>query len=466
MVRTILLVFLILPAILISYASGACFHVDRDDLLEYDCIGGHTTDLNAVPEGVEQLKISRMRIPIVTSHMFSRFGENLLVLRCSECEIRDIEANAFSRLTNLQQLSLDNNRITSLKASWLQGIKELNYLDLTYNQLEDIEDEAFEYLAGVSDLRLSGNRLKCLNLDAMARMENLKRMFMSENPYFQCPNAVSKFLENRQVAFQKDENWSSITQDLIPATRINQQDWRTRRPYVYPTTTTPAYRERLTDSRRHPTTETHWPTHLTTEHSTSSSTPWPEWPTTMESEIPRQDAFFNRGSSDNTQETYAPSTEKNSMTTEPTPPNWFTEIDPEYVPRSRPVETTYPTEYIHRTRPVETTYPTEYIDRSHSMETTYPTEDMSRPMLPVMPTEIIQSADPKGFQPYYVPQVTNPQMVENYRQLEATLRPVLAGTDKPLPDCPNSSSTISAMIKVTLLPVLFSISKNIFSDVL
>lgn len=434
MARTILLAFLVLPAILMNSVSGSCFHVDREDLLAYSCTGGHVADLNGIPEGVEQLQISRMQIPIITPHTFSRFRESLLVLKCSECEIEDIERNSFSHLPYLQQLSLDNNRLTSVRSSWLEGIKELTFLDLTYNQIEEIEDEAFEYLTGVTDLRLSGNRLKCLNIDALAHLENLNRIFLSENPDFQCPNAVTKYLTDRQVTLQKDDNWNAITQDLVPASGAGQKDWRNRRPGFYPTTTTPAYREKLTEARRHPTTESQWSIYL------SSLETKPEWPANTESDVVRQDMVLNRGSSKYTSQytpqTYTPPMERNWMTTQTQTPYWSSERTTEYLPRSRHMETNYPT---------------------------YPTEDTSRTM--EIPTETVYFGPKSGNQQsVFVPRVTYPQMVENYREFEETSTlsmPVKSETDKPLPDCPSSSSAISAAMQVLFLSVLLSASKII-----
>lgn len=430
MARTILLGFLILPLVF-NYASGACFHVDTRDLMEYSCTGGYVTDLNGIPEGVERLKISRMRIPIITPHTFSRFSESLLVLKCSECEISEIEPNAFSSMTYLQQLSLDNNRLSSVKASWIEGLRDLNYLDLTYNQIEDIEDDAFQYLGDVTDLRLSGNRLKCLNLDAMSQMGNLKRIFLNDNPNFQCPNAITKFLEDRNVTFQEDETWKDITQDIIPASRTNQQDWRTR-PYPI---TTPVYRERITDTRR-PDIETQWTTYPTTHRPVVPHTTWTHSPRpSTESDIAREEIFHSRSGSDYTQdnqETYPPPIDRNWMITQ--------------------------TSRSH--------LPTEYVPRARPEETTYPTRETSRPIIPPVPTEIYSNSKGVYQQPDY-PRVTNSQEIENYRQIDETSTVAnleRVETEKPLPDCENSSSTINVMMEVIFLSFLMLVSKTVIID--
>lgn len=199
-------------------ASGVCIHVKNDDMLEYSCVGGRPTDLNTIPSRAEKIRISEMRIPIITTDMFFRFGPTLWVLSCSRCDITDIESNAFRALVNLQQLSLNNNRLTTVKASWFEGFEYLTYLDLNYNQITTIEDGAFEKLGSLVDLRLSGNRFECLNLRAMERLGQLKRMFLGENPELKCPNAISKFLADRKVIFDRDPEWRDV--DPVSVTEL------------------------------------------------------------------------------------------------------------------------------------------------------------------------------------------------------------------------------------------------------
>ncbi|KAK2579385.1 hypothetical protein KPH14_003249 [Odynerus spinipes] len=225
-------------------AAGACVHVKNDDMLEYSCVGGNTVDLNTIPATVEKIRISNMHVPIITTDMFSRFGPTLWVLSCSHCDITDIEPNAFRSLVNLQQLSLDNNRLTTVKASWFEGFEYLTYLDLNYNQITKIEDGVFENLPSLVDFRLSGNRFECLNTQAMDNLQNLKRMFLSENPEFKCPNAISKFLDDREVSFDRDPEWKDIDEvsvgEVVPTDTTMVDERRT----TY-WSTTPPYRERL-----------------------------------------------------------------------------------------------------------------------------------------------------------------------------------------------------------------------------
>ncbi|XP_012522611.1 pollen-specific leucine-rich repeat extensin-like protein 2 [Monomorium pharaonis] len=247
---------LVLFALIVSFvgdAAASCRKVANEEMVEYVCEGGHPADLAAVPETAEKLRITKMPLRRITTDTFSRFGGNLWVLSCSHCEITDIDPDAFRRLVNLQQLNLDSNRLTTVRASWFEGLVYLTYLDLSYNDIRDIEDGVYRNLPGLVDLRVSGNRLRCLNLDEMAHLRELKRMYLSENSDFACPHAVSKFLENQGVTFEQDPEWRRLASDMIdvhvPPSNAEEDKEET----------VPAHRERLHPDRRPPPEESGGP---------------------------------------------------------------------------------------------------------------------------------------------------------------------------------------------------------------
>lgn len=224
---------------------ASCKKIANEEMLEYLCEGGQPSDLTTIPETTEKLRIIRMPLGRITPDTFSRFGGNLWVLSCLFCEITDIDPDAFRQLVNLQQLSLNNNYLTTLKASWLEGLDYLTYLDLNYNNIRDIEDDVYRNLPSLVDFRISGNQLRCLNLNEMSYLKELKRIFLSENSNFACPHAVSEFLEKQGVAFEPDPEWRKLASDTINVPPSYTEDRRTLHsderpeqlevPYIPPT---------------------------------------------------------------------------------------------------------------------------------------------------------------------------------------------------------------------------------------
>lgn len=227
----VILALIVLLIAFVGDVAASCRKIANEEMLEYFCEGGQPSDLTTVPDTTEKLRITGMPIGRITADTFSRFGGNLWVLSCSHCEITDIDADAFRRLVNLQQLSLNSNHLTTVKASWLEGLDYLTYLDLNYNNIRDIEDDVYRNLPNLVDFRISGNRLRCLNLGEMSHLKDLKRIFLSENSDFACPHAVSKFLENQGVNFEPDPEWKRLASDTIDVPpSYAEEDRRTLHP--------------------------------------------------------------------------------------------------------------------------------------------------------------------------------------------------------------------------------------------
>lgn len=222
--------------------GGGCVKITNNiDLVEYSCDSGGPEDLQLVPDDVEKLRVNNFPLEHITEKHFSRFGRSLLVLTCSHCSILEIDNNAFNSLENLQQLSLDNNKLKEVKAAWFERLSSLTYLDLNHNQIEKIEPEVFRLSPDLVDLRLSGNKLQCLDLEALSKLRELKRIFVTDNEGFGCPNALRRYLDSRNIEYEKDSAWDAQTVDRIPTSEpvgISKSS--------YPTT------------RRYPTTRTQW----------------------------------------------------------------------------------------------------------------------------------------------------------------------------------------------------------------
>lgn len=236
--------------VLPSIAEAGCVHVpSRDpatqDLVTYSCEGGSVEDLKSIPESAERIRISRMPVGRLSNSLFSRFS-NLAVLTCSECEITDIDEDAFRGLTSLQQLSLNNNKLTEVKGSWFRGLDYLTYLDLNYNNIERVDGDVFRNARDLIDLRLSGNRLLCLDLEALSRLKGLKRIYVNDNPSFGCPNAVKRFLKERNIDYEADPHWDSLSHDRVqtsepqvPPSNPHDPGFRYSSPTLSPTTQSP-----------------------------------------------------------------------------------------------------------------------------------------------------------------------------------------------------------------------------------
>lgn len=531
---TIELLLLCVLCACVGTVQSACRHVPNDDMLEYSCVGGQLSDLNDLPASTGKILISNMPIQVITRDTFARFGSDLWVLRCNYCGIRDIEPGAFQHLQNLQQLSLDNNQLTTIGESWFRGLDYLTYLDLNYNAISTIDDGVFQTLPSLVDLRLSGNRLECLNLDAMSKLKELKRMFLTENPQFKCPNVVSTFLENHGVNFERDPEWNRITEDLVPAELPSDYDLDYYDSTTIENTPLPPYRERLhltpsTPPPEQPPTSPYVPPRIQTTEEVIHFRPvynTPDWRTSQMQTTPIPEVYDKEYEEvDENTRPYVPSSTIAPLEPATDPPNQQSGVDETTLgswprlPESsniRPEFPLYPPHGNEDSRYDQPAYSSEVnpfplapvqqqtppfvesnVDRAtesnviHWQQTvTAPLDNYPQyvytapPEYRVPPSAIppkeevpkivgrLPSDTPSLIQPASPDNVYQPPYYEHAVTVHApppvsdpiAAQPGPTTTDKPLPNCPSSSSTVQRSLGLIILAVLMVLTGHGFLE--
>ncbi|XP_015514571.2 uncharacterized protein LOC107220476 [Neodiprion lecontei] len=189
----------------ISRISGNC----EGKLKEYSCNGGDISDLKIVQADVEVLQISDMKVPKLSVDALKRFNQ-LQIFSCSNCSIREIEPGVFQNKYNLEQLTLNNNHLTSVKANWIQGPEYLTYLDLTHNKITGIEPSVYKLIENLAELRLSGNPIECLDTKAMSNLKSLRIFLLDQVPTFKCPRLMAEFVKQHGITAETDKTWKEI----------------------------------------------------------------------------------------------------------------------------------------------------------------------------------------------------------------------------------------------------------------
>ncbi|XP_019645254.1 PREDICTED: uncharacterized protein LOC109485999 [Branchiostoma belcheri] len=83
----------------------------------------------------------------------------VLSLALIDANITDVEKNIFSGFFSLRTLSLDSNRLASVKQAWFAGLKRLTRLILSNNNIRQIEPRSFVHLDLLFFLDLESNLL-------------------------------------------------------------------------------------------------------------------------------------------------------------------------------------------------------------------------------------------------------------------------------------------------------------------
>ncbi|TDH00124.1 hypothetical protein EPR50_G00184370 [Perca flavescens] len=96
-------------------------------------------------------------------------------------------------------LVLDNNLLSTLSLSTLDGLGNLQELYLRNNDLDHLPPDVFRNMANLSQLALSGNRLKTVDGNMFAHMPDLKKLYLHDNTWHCDCNIISLVQWMRQT---------------------------------------------------------------------------------------------------------------------------------------------------------------------------------------------------------------------------------------------------------------------------
>ncbi|XP_078075304.1 leucine-rich repeat-containing protein 52 [Mustelus asterias] len=140
------------------------------------------------------LDLSKNNIAELSSLELSLLSD-LVHLDCSHNQISEISKLHFLSVGKLVYLDLSHNRLRSIGESTFASLTNLIILRLNDNkQLKQIEDGAFATNQGLREINLSNNGLFYLNTTSLKRLQGLKRVYVSGNPW-ECQCTIAQLSE-------------------------------------------------------------------------------------------------------------------------------------------------------------------------------------------------------------------------------------------------------------------------------
>ncbi|XP_078481712.1 uncharacterized protein LOC100187176 [Ciona intestinalis] len=153
----------------------------------------NAANLTSIP--VNHINVALRIIDLSDNNIMSLIGANE-ILRTSKSSleqltlrnnvIQEIPANTFHGMTNLHELDLSWNQISSsLTSVHFKDVGSLDYLSLAHNKLSCIQEGSFKSLTKLTELDLSYNSLTsqshCFSRDTICHLSNLIVLRISSN---------------------------------------------------------------------------------------------------------------------------------------------------------------------------------------------------------------------------------------------------------------------------------------------
>ncbi|KZC11390.1 PREDICTED: slit homolog 1 protein-like [Dufourea novaeangliae] len=188
--------------------TGRCYPEKNDERSRsiYTCRAiTSTEDLLVIPQTVHTIRVILSKIKTIPHDAFTRFDGYLSRLEFRDCGVEKIEPRAFSKLYNLEYLSLRNNQLDAVDAEMLEGLSNLRHLDLSHNNIYRITNDAFDDIPYLTSLDVSENSMNCIGVEYMAkRLRYLSTLNVANNPWScLCGTKLADFLNTRGIRYDK-----------------------------------------------------------------------------------------------------------------------------------------------------------------------------------------------------------------------------------------------------------------------
>ncbi|XP_078685529.1 uncharacterized protein LOC144918542 [Branchiostoma floridae x Branchiostoma belcheri] len=171
-----------------------------------------------IPLETTNLDLAFNSIQNLTEAAFSRLT-SLKELYLQNNDIRVLPDGVFSNLTSLKRLYLHSNDIRVLPDGVFSNLSSLKRLYLQNNDIRVLPDEVFSHLTRLKRLYLQNNDIRVLPDGVFSNLSSLKRLYLQNNDIRVLPDEVFShltslkrlYLQNNDIRVLPDEVFSHLT---------------------------------------------------------------------------------------------------------------------------------------------------------------------------------------------------------------------------------------------------------------
>jgi Leucine-rich repeat (LRR) protein len=154
---------------------------------------------------VEIISLEANKLTTVPTNIFNGLSD-LQALDLSRNHLLTLPAGAFNGLTELTDLDLFDCNLTTLPAGLFNGLTNLQDLDISSNQLTTLPAQLFNGLTNLTYLYINYNALSTLPAGLFNGLTNLERIRLNDNELTTLPAGLFNGLKNlRQLAIHRNK---------------------------------------------------------------------------------------------------------------------------------------------------------------------------------------------------------------------------------------------------------------------
>ncbi|KAK9875696.1 hypothetical protein WA026_009493 [Henosepilachna vigintioctopunctata] len=137
------------------------------------------TDAFKTLKKLQTLNIASNMITVLQKDVFPEEMKNLLILLMKRNQIVEISENAFTKLTSLKVLELDDNYLTHIPLA-ITKLPQLQELSISGNRIKYIPGGLLQQTPALALLELKGNTLEGVDFYAFSHLPRLRKLILSD----------------------------------------------------------------------------------------------------------------------------------------------------------------------------------------------------------------------------------------------------------------------------------------------
>lgn len=122
------------------------------------------------------------------------------------CSVKSVNTNHLKTLFQLEWLDLSKNQINSIASDSFKDLTKLKVLHLSENQIKAVDSKWFESLSTLKEISFASNKIQMLDENVFKNLPNLEQLYLSHNNLTLIPETLLKHnLKLEWIAFENNQ---------------------------------------------------------------------------------------------------------------------------------------------------------------------------------------------------------------------------------------------------------------------